>query len=687
MFIIKLVMNAPAKVVAFLKNYNRLLILFIVLFALPFSLVFLRSTQQYVNRAAEVPSGSISDDASPTGLPYKSIFNISLNSEEAEPLVPVVGNVDNTPELEVVVATSNRVQVVNHEGYLIKELERERATSQGAAARIENIELPAIAPSNASCQDCEKYIAYGEYSNYSDWGKIHLYNQGYENQYQRSLGAARLNQNLVVEDLDGNNEYECIIFNSLWDWGRSRGYPSFEILTNKLNTVTDDDVSLMYQSIDNTLPETPNILAGDLDGGVDKEVVISNGWPANRGTRLGTGGMYGAIYVYKSGSGYLPGWPKIITNHTKGNVLLANIDDDSNLEIITDTRETTSSEVYVQAYKVDGTKITDYATGTSKRVYLSVADFNNDGQAEILIDSENNLRIIDAQGTIVASGNNSFRRAPSAEVEISILPNNPANITGNLFYETGIADTVIGDIDSDGYKEFIKYGNSDNEPAYHFYRVEGKTIREDVYPPIPTLKQTDANETIVHHAAIADINQDGLTDLVFLSYLDRKTSTLHAYSLELAMGYLDWPQHLHDERHTGAFDSEGYIPPLTEYKTCVDMTCVNVPGNKADDCKFDADCYQRYCTPDNTCEIRPDTLDAPDLCTENADCETTCAYTVLPFDPIMGGVYRQARISCEDSSKVLYPTYRTYRATKFGRIAYYREEWEEIARERICCPE
>ncbi len=105
------------------------------------------------------------------------------------------------------------------------------------------------------------------------------------------------------------------------------------------------------------------------------------------------------------------------------------------------------------------------------------------------------------------------------------------------------------------------------------------------------------------------------------------------------------------------------------YLTCEGLQCVEKIGDKEDTCSGDEDCFQMVCTVYETCEPRQVTVDRPDECRTDADCQTpppppppvaTYKTCVEESCELMTGTPPVGTILCETDADCIAPEPRQY---------------------------
>lgn len=140
----------------------------------------------------------------------------------------------------------------------------------------------------------------------------------------------------------------------------------------------------------------------DLTGDGKKEILF-----CSHSSAVDSGGI---IYAVKYDGTSLPGWPKFVPNWIYGAPIVADIDGDSQLEVIIGEYGSSPTPSFsVFAYNVDGSLVSNFPMGPyqGSANQITVADIDNDNQFEIIFDeniTENGLgryRALNMDGTLV----------------------------------------------------------------------------------------------------------------------------------------------------------------------------------------------------------------------------------------------------------------------------------------------
>lgn len=183
----------------------------------------------------------------------------------------------------------------------------------------------------------------------------------------------------------------------------------------------------------------------------------------------------------------MPGWPKQVgynANYRPSGVNLADINGDGDLEIVVGS---TNNQVYVWDYQGNLLPGWPVTIGGMVQAKVAIGDIDNNGDMEIVIAARNGyVYIYNHDGT-------SF-------------PNWPQNAFGVL----GFIAPVLFDLDRNGDLEIIMAQMQSGQPGHVYVWNHDGTI----YPGWP--QNTDY--LAVASVAIADIDNDGLFEIVCLSY-------------------------------------------------------------------------------------------------------------------------------------------------------------------------
>jgi hypothetical protein len=216
---------------------------------------------------------------------------------------------------------------------------------------------------------------------------------------------------------------------------------------------------------------------GDIDGDGIGEIVVTT-------HQIGSY-AFGTIYAFETDGSNVAGFPVSTEGGAVRTPVLADIDGDGALEIIVAVRLWPEGFIYV--YRGNGTiypnwpQRMDYVPGSA----VAVGDINGDEIPEIITESAYYLHAYTPQG--------------------SLMPGFPYPLSeGRVFsYST----PVLADLDEDGNREIIcgDHSQLDGSGAVHIVRYDGTSW--EGWPKI-------TGSWVYSPPSVADINQDGLLDIV-----------------------------------------------------------------------------------------------------------------------------------------------------------------------------
>jgi|GEM_PF-6409920 len=182
---------------------------------------------------------------------------------------------------------------------------------------------------------------------------------------------------------------------------------------------------------------------------------------------------------------------------------------------------------------------------------LILADIDSNYVPDIVILSTNKYALVSSTGTIS-------------------LKDYPAD----LIFKPGGGQMVIGDLNNNQLKEFFFANQVYMLPSGEWPQISNLFLNLTEYNQ-NFLQQPNWPKSLIadiwavgsswnyQNPIIADFDNDGESEMLIQYYLGRKNNT-YIYMLKTGgkIGSLDWPQYLHDERHTGSYDSKINSTPI-----------------------------------------------------------------------------------------------------------------------------
>lgn len=267
---------------------------------------------------------------------------------------------------------------------------------------------------------------------------------------------------------------------------------------------------------------------------------------------------YNSVQIY-SILGKLKTEIQVPANFMSGRSLaVADIDGDGFLEIITlaqfntydeSYRETISKKVYVWNYqgKIKSAQWPYILKKTNQNFqFLGVGDFNNDRCAEIL------------------TANANYDSASDSAVSDYYLLDKDANLLANLTVSELVihGENATNASLTNGKHLWVNDQRQDSSHTALFLYSYDPVAREILMVPDFPIVFPQWIES--GHPSITDLEDDGKLEIVVHAgpYMKIEETYLYVFDLDQNPDGLDWPQHIHDERHTGA-----WVPLLTQTPT------------------------------------------------------------------------------------------------------------------------
>jgi hypothetical protein len=148
----------------------------------------------------------------------------------------------------------------------------------------------------------------------------------------------------------------------------------------------------------------------------------------------------GITYAVKYDGTSLPGWPKFVPNWIYGAPIVADIDGDSQLEVIIGEYGSSPTPSFsVFAYNVDGSLVSNFPMGPyhGSANQITVADIDNDNELEIIFDEN-----------VTESGLGRYRALNMDGTQVTGWPL-------ELIQNTSFQQPLLGDLNNDGTLDMV----------------------------------------------------------------------------------------------------------------------------------------------------------------------------------------------------------------------------------------
>ncbi len=365
-----------------------------------------------------------------------------------------------------------------------------------------------------------------------------------------------------------NNSKQPQVFDRIWRLGKptnptfknTRGVTLADIdndgvdeilfgIWNTLYALKGDGSVFWDKTLSGTILLPPTV--ADLDDDGTLEIIVNTGGVPNAGR----------VYLIDPNGNDLPGWPLNFSDHWMINApAAADVDGDGDLEIITGER-VSGTQGFVHVINKDGTSINanwPVEVGATPAFTPSIADVDNDGKADVVIAaSSGGMYIFDNQGQVFpnfpvvdANVKYSYQSPILADLDgdddLEIIGSNHGDAPGFYVmehdgtYKSGwpialggwtYSPATVLDIDNDGtFEIFMSDRNTSSTQGDLLPTIYGLDPDGGNLPNFPIDKYGGTEGVL----SIADVNDDGVLDIVFPSVLTDADGIgyIHAFSLD-----------------------------------------------------------------------------------------------------------------------------------------------------------
>ncbi len=317
----------------------------------------------------------------------------------------------------------------------------------------------------------------------------------------------------------------------------------------KLYALKGDGSVLWSKPVSGTILLPPTV--ADLDGDGTLEIIVNTGGIPNAGR----------VYLMDTNGNDLPGWPLNFSDHWMINApAAADVDGDGVLDIVTGER-VSGAQGFVHAIKMDGTPINanwPVEVAATPAFTPSIADMDNDGSNDVVIAASSaGMYIFNSQGQVfpnfpVFDPNVSYSyQSPiladlDGDNSLEIIGSNHGDSPGFYVMENDgtyragwpialggwtYSPATVLDYDGDGvFDIFMSDRNTSGTPGDELPVIYGLDPDGNNLPNFP-IEKYGGTEGVL---SIADVNNDGVLDIVFPSVLTDAAGEgyIHAYSLD-----------------------------------------------------------------------------------------------------------------------------------------------------------
>jgi len=313
--------------------------------------------------------------------------------------------------------------------------------------------------------------------------------------YPISVANGNLEGSPTLADLDDDGQLEILVPQRAWPTGFLRVFEA-----NGVEWGGNWPLALSH------VP-TGSPAVADLDGDGILEIAYTS---------------YDKAYLLHADGSLLAGWPKSIANanFSYQSPAFGDLDGDSDLEVVFGAHQTAAG---YYAYQHSGALMPGWPklVGTWTYCPPTIADLEHDGTPEILGGRD---------GTVAPPSAVLFAWTPAGTLKPGFPYWSPNPTTGG---GCGGAITVA-DIDGDGISEVFSDHNTQDANGGYLFGVDAQGVS------LPNFPIRTAGFTYQNGPIFGDLNGDGNTDMVFLSYA-LPVVTLNAYDLGVPYRPADVP--------------------------------------------------------------------------------------------------------------------------------------------------